>query len=144
MVFKFNLKRFLISLAIPLGTGVISALITRGNMDIYSQINNPPFAPPGWLFPVVWTALYTLMGISLYLVWNSNTVYSDKKTAFILFGASINIVFFPISNLQFASSNLCNIGSICSGHTFISLTFPPVIAPATKYVPASILSGIIL
>lgn len=93
MVLKFNLKRFLISLAIPLGTGVISALITRGNMDIYSQINNPPLAPPGWLFPVVWTALYTLMGISLYLVWNSNTVYSDKKTAFILFGIQLFLNF---------------------------------------------------
>ena len=89
MVLKFDLKKFLISLAISLAAGAISALITRGNMDIYSQINNPPLSPPGWLFPVVWSILYALMGISLYLVWNSDAVYSDKKAALIIFGQNI-------------------------------------------------------
>lgn len=98
MVLKFDLKKFLISLAIPLGTGAISALITRGNMDIYSQINNPPLSPPGWLFPVVWSILYALMGISLYLVWNSDAVYSDKRTALIIFGIQLflNFIWSPI------------------------------------------------
>ena len=98
MVFRFNLKRFLISIAIPLITGGLSALITSGNMDLYSQINQPPLAPPSWVFPVVWTILYSLMGISLYLVWNSNASYSDKRRAYIFFGAQLflNFIWSPI------------------------------------------------
>lgn len=98
MVFKFNLKRFLISIAIPLVTGGFSALITRGNMDLYPQINQPPSAPPAWVFPVVWTILYTLMGISLYLVWNSNSGKDEKQRAVIFFGAQLflNFIWSPI------------------------------------------------
>lgn len=98
MVFKFNLKRFLISIAIPLIVGGLSAFITRGNMDLYSQINQPPLSPPAWLFPVVWTILYILMGISLYLVGNSNASYSDKRRAYIFFGVQLflNFIWSPI------------------------------------------------
>ena len=46
MVFKFNLKRFLISIAIPLIVGGISALITSENMNLYSKIETPPLSPP--------------------------------------------------------------------------------------------------
>ncbi len=98
MVFKFNLKRFLISLAIPLITGGLSAFITRGDMDIYQNFNQPPLAPPMWLFPVAWTILYALMGVSLYLVWNSNATYSQKQLAFIFFGIQLflNFIWSPI------------------------------------------------
>ena len=98
MVFKFNLKRFLISIAIPLLVGGLSAIITRGDMDLYSQIKNPPLSPPGWLFPVAWSILYTLMGISLYLVWNSNARYIAKRNAYIFFGVQLflNFIWSPI------------------------------------------------
>lgn len=98
MVFKFNLKRFLISIAIPLLTGGLSALITRGNMDIYSGITRPPLSPPGWIFPVVWSILYFLMGVSLYLVWNSDASIYEKQRAFIIFGIQLflNFIWSPI------------------------------------------------
>lgn len=98
MVFKFNLKSFLISIAIPLVVGGLSAFITRGDMDLYSKINQPPLAPPGWIFSVVWSILYTLMGISLYLVWNSNASFSDKRRAYIFFGVQLflNFIWSPI------------------------------------------------
>ena len=98
MVFKFNLKRFLISIAIPLLVGGLSAIITRGDMDLYSQIKNPPLSPPSWLFPVAWSILYTLMGISLYLVWNSNAGYIAKRNAYIFFGVQLflNFIWSPI------------------------------------------------
>ena len=60
---------YVVSILIPVGTGTLSALITMGNMDIYEEIATPPLAPPGWLFPVVWTILYVLMGISSGMVW---------------------------------------------------------------------------
>ena len=59
-----KIKPYIISILIALGVGGLSALLTRDNMDIYSRIVMPPLAPPGFLFPIVWTVLYTLMGIS--------------------------------------------------------------------------------
>ncbi len=98
MVFRFNLKRFLISIALPLLVGGLSALITSGNMDIYTDIVRPPISPPGWIFPVVWTILYTLMGISLYLVWNSKADENEKRNAFIIFMIQLflNFIWSPI------------------------------------------------
>lgn len=65
---KINLKSFLISVAIPLLVGGLAALITGAGMDFYATINKPALSPPSWLFPVVWTILYFLMGVSLYRV----------------------------------------------------------------------------
>lgn len=98
MVFKFNLKKFLISIAIPLVTGGLSAFITRDDMDLYLQINQPPLSPPGWIFPVVWSILYTLMGISLYLIWNSGANKDEKRRAFVFFAAQLflNFIWSPI------------------------------------------------
>lgn len=55
-------------IAVPLFVGGVAALITGGGMEMFNMLNKPPLSPPGWLFPVVWTILYTLMGIASYLV----------------------------------------------------------------------------
>lgn len=98
MIFSFNLKRFLISVLIPLAVGGLSAFITRNSMDIYDTINNPPLAPTSWVFPVVWTVLYALMGISFYLVWNSRESNSQKLSAYIFFiiQLALNFIWSPI------------------------------------------------
>lgn len=64
-----KLKPYVISVAIALAVGGFSAFLTQDNMDLYARINTPPLAPPGWLFPVVWTILYILMGIGAALVY---------------------------------------------------------------------------
>ena len=74
MVHKVNLKHLATSLAISLGTGMLSGLLTMGGMKTFESINKPPLSPPGWLFPVVWTILYILMGIAAYLVWETGGV----------------------------------------------------------------------
>ena len=98
MILKLNLKKLLLSLVIPLAVGGLAAFITRDYRDIYSSINNPPFAPKPWVFPVVWTILYILMGISLYLVWSRDATYLRKRCAFILFGIqlALNFIWSPI------------------------------------------------
>ena len=64
-----RVKSYIISIAIALAVGLFSALLTRDSMDIYSQLITPPLAPPGWLFPVVWTVLYVLMGVGAAIIW---------------------------------------------------------------------------
>ena len=61
---KINWRELLRSLGRSLGVGVVSALLTMDGMEQYQMMYRPPLSPPGWLFPVVWTILYTLMGIS--------------------------------------------------------------------------------
>ncbi len=92
-ILKIEWKKLLICIAIPLSVGGLSALFTAGNMDLYEEINQPPLAPPGWLFPVVWTILYILMGVALYLVVITRT-REDKKTAIISFGVQLLFNFF--------------------------------------------------
>ncbi|MBR1528297.1 MAG: tryptophan-rich sensory protein [Oscillospiraceae bacterium] len=53
--------------------GGLSGLLSGGNFsEFYQSLNQPPFAPPGWLFPVMWTILYALMGISAYQIYQSD------------------------------------------------------------------------
>ena len=68
-------KPYIISIAIALGVGALAALLTKDNMNIYDRINMPPLSPPGWLFPVVWTILYILMGIGSARIY----LYGQKK-----------------------------------------------------------------
>lgn len=71
-------KPLIVSLAISLGAGVLSWLLTADSMKQYSMMYKPPLSPPGWVFPAVWTILYILMGVAAYLVYISS---SGEKTS---------------------------------------------------------------
>ena len=66
-------RAYALSIAIALATGALAALLTFRNMRAYETLAQPPLAPPGWVFPIVWTILYTLMGISAARVWLSES-----------------------------------------------------------------------
>lgn len=68
---KNSFKTYAISILATLAVGGLSALLTSGSMDIYQSIVRPPLSPPSVLFPIVWTVLYILMGISAAAVWSS-------------------------------------------------------------------------
>ncbi|MBE5867885.1 MAG: tryptophan-rich sensory protein [Lachnospiraceae bacterium] len=89
-----KLKTFLIAVAIPLITGAVSAFITRGSMETFGRLNKPPLSPPGFLFPIVWTILFILMGIASYLVYTSDQSQEAIKEALIVYGAQLAVNFF--------------------------------------------------
>ncbi|MBE6783932.1 MAG: tryptophan-rich sensory protein [Ruminococcaceae bacterium] len=103
-----RLKPLLINLFIPLAVGGLSALFTMNSMENFERLNQPPLSPPGWLFPVVWTILYTLMGIAAYLVVTSNATQKDKRTALTIYGVQLffnflwSIIFFNREDFLFA------------------------------------------
>ncbi len=66
---KIQWKKLIPSVLLPLAVGGLAALLTRKGMREFAYVNQPPLSPPAWVFPVVWTILYTLMGIACYLVW---------------------------------------------------------------------------
>lgn len=61
-------KNLITAVAIPLAVGGLSAWITKDGMKAFETVNQPPLTPPMWLFPVVWSILFVLMGIASYLV----------------------------------------------------------------------------
>lgn len=67
----------------PLVVGGVSALLTMNAMTAFGEMEQPPLAPPAWLFPVAWTILYILMGLASYLIFMGglNGAKRDKKIA---------------------------------------------------------------
>ena len=61
---------------LPLVTGGLAALLTRGGTDFYETAVQPPLAPPPILFPIVWSVLYTLMGVAAVIAYNRGCVRS--------------------------------------------------------------------
>ncbi len=86
-----NWKSLTANLAISLGTGILSALITRNSMDTYKNLNLPKLAPPSILFPIVWTILFILMGISAYIIYESNS--DQKQSALTIYGIQLLVNF---------------------------------------------------
>lgn len=69
---------YILNIAIALLVGVLAALITRPGMEVYAQLEKPPLSPPGWLFPVVWTILYILMGTAAGIIQSSDSPLASK------------------------------------------------------------------
>ena len=84
-------KSLLINIAIPLAIGGIAGLITNNGMEDYNNVVKPALSPPDWLFPVVWTILYALMGISTYLIYEKDK--DINKKAFIVYALQLALNF---------------------------------------------------
>ncbi len=95
-----------ISILIPLSVGALSAMLTRNSMDIYQNLNQPPLSPPGWVFPVVWTLLYILMGVSSWLIYKSDSFYRKSSLRLYAIQLAVNffwtIIFFNLQMYLFA------------------------------------------
>lgn len=81
------------SITLPLVVGFLASLLTRNSMEIFSAVNKPPLSPPAILFPIVWTILYTLMGIGYYLVVNSDGDKEDIQVATRIYGLQLIVNF---------------------------------------------------
>ncbi len=101
--------QIIISIIICQAAGLIGSIFTFSAIPSwYSTLNKPSFNPPNWLFGPVWTVLYILMGIALYLVWQQIKINPRAKPAIILFlihlvlNASWSIIFFGLQNIGLA------------------------------------------
>lgn len=73
LIVKHKLSSLLPALFLPLAVGGLAGYFTRSAMSGYKLLKKPPFAPPGWVFPVVWTILYLLMGYASWRIWKSSS-----------------------------------------------------------------------
>lgn len=87
-------KPYVIGAAIALAVGGASGLLSMAGMKIYNaEAVKPPLSPPGWLFPVVWTVLYTLMGVGSAMIWN-NKPSRARSAGLNLYVAQLIVNFF--------------------------------------------------
>lgn len=91
-VHRFDLKRLATYLGISLGVGFLSGILSMMGMDTFKQANTPPLTPPDFLFPIVWTILFILMGISSYIISSSDSL--EKSTALAVYGLQLVVNFF--------------------------------------------------
>ena len=86
---KIELKPLLFFLVYTLGLAALGAWL--GTADT-SALVKPPLTPPDWLFPVVWTILYTLMAVAAYLVFESGDIDRGKALRLYLFQVLVNVL----------------------------------------------------
>ena len=76
-----NFRIYLRSILIPVIVGAIVGFITSGFMD-YGSLIQPPLAPPAILFPIVWSILYVLMGVSYGILESNSLVDSEINSIY--------------------------------------------------------------
>jgi benzodiazapine receptor len=91
----------LVALALPLAVGALGGAATSFSVRTwYPTLRKPPFNPPGWVFGPVWTVLYVLMGVAIYLVWTGSESPSARSRvarwwfAQLLLNLSWSLIFF--------------------------------------------------
>lgn len=82
---------YVTAILIPLAVGGLSALLSRNGMAAYQTLEKPPLSPPGVVFPIVWSILYILMGISSAMIWCSES--QEKPQALKLYAAQLAVNF---------------------------------------------------
>jgi len=91
--------KLIVSIAICLLAGGLGTIFTVSSIPTwYATLVKPSFSPPNWLFGPVWTLLYILMGISLYLIWKKGTKTQKVREDLMLFGLQLflNAIWSPI------------------------------------------------
>ena len=93
------------AILIPLLVGTVVGLLTSNSMPEFNMLNKPFFSPPGILFPIVWTILYTLMGVSYGILDTKNLVDSEINSIYywqLAVNALWSIIFFILKLRLFA------------------------------------------
>lgn len=103
---KINIKQLLLFIAIPLCVGISASVICKDDFKLFQTLNKPPLSPPAPLFPVVWSVLYILMGISSYSVYSKQHSLTTPcmKIYFIQLSANFvwTILFFKLKQYLFS------------------------------------------
>ena len=94
-------KTLILQVVLALVAGGIASLLGGETAPLYERLQSPPLSPPGWVFPVVWTVLYVLMGLAAGLVARSADVDRDSALLFYYVQLGMNVLW-PLLFFRFA------------------------------------------
>jgi benzodiazapine receptor len=101
-----TILKLIFSLVLPLTIGGVSGYLVKNQMngEWFNTLAKPSFNPPSYLFGPVWTALYVLMGVSMFLIWNTpkNELRQKALTVFgvqLFFNFWWSILFFSFHTI---------------------------------------------
>ena len=80
-----DIIKLIICCGLPLAIGFGGSFFVGNSLDWYQSLQKPVFNPPSWVFGPVWTAIYLLMGISFFLIWQKGLTGAAGKTALACF-----------------------------------------------------------
>lgn len=133
-----NTLKLILSIVICQAAGLIGTVFTLDSIPTwYAALNKPSFNPPNWLFGPVWTILYLMMGISLFIIWKEDLKNKVVKSAFTVFMIQLflntiwSIVFFGMQ-------------SISGGLIIIVLLWIMILITILKFMKISRVAGILL
>lgn len=93
---KIDFKKLFFWIFITILIGTLPSIFVFKNMSMYDKLNRPPLSPPGILFPIAWTILYILMGISIYRVTSTNNKNKDNAKLIYIIQLVVNALWTPI------------------------------------------------
>ncbi len=79
----------IINILIPNLIGIISSSLSSDSMSQYNRLKLPKVHPPGWVFGIVWVAIYIMIGIASHLIWNSVINPSSLLIAYAIYGTNL-------------------------------------------------------
>ncbi len=133
-----NTLKLILSIVICQAAGLIGTVFTLDSIPTwYAALNKPSFNPPNWLFGPVWTILYLMMGISLFIIWKEDLKNKVVKSAFTVFMIQLflntiwSIVFFGMQ-------------SLAGGLIIIVLLWIMILITILKFMKISRVAGILL
>ena len=127
---KIHIGKLALAILIAQSAGLIGALFTSSAIPSwYANLARPEFSPPNWIFGPVWTTLYTLIGISLYIVWTRH-VGGHLRTAWLrlfwvqlVLNALWSIIFFGMKNLGLAFAEILVLLATIAGLVGLGFAF---------------------
>lgn len=107
MVLSVRTKSLIKNLAIPLIVGALAGFLTNADVkEFMMTAQKPIFMPPGWVFPIVWTILYALMGFSAYIIENTQSHRKNRALTIyyiqLFFNFAWSFIFFTFGNYLFS------------------------------------------
>jgi benzodiazapine receptor len=90
IMMRNEILKLTVSILVCQLAGIIGAFFTTPAIPTwYAALNKPPFTPPNWVFGPVWTTLYFLMGIAVFLIWRQGFHTPQVRTALLIFGLQL-------------------------------------------------------
>lgn len=93
---NLDIKKLLFYIITTILIGVIPSIFVFKSMNIYNSLNRPPLSPPSIVFPIAWTILYILMGISIYIIIQSKRKLKKNARLIYYIQLATNALWTPI------------------------------------------------